>query len=139
MEAISLNIIYHDPKGSTPAQGLYSNVASTGQSGVHFVAGQLAVGAGGEVVGVGDFAAQFDRVFNNLEAVLKGMGGDLRSVLKFTTYVTARPHIDGFMKKRAALFPKIYPDRKFPPNTLLIVQGLVKPEFMLEVEAVVAI
>ena len=134
-----MNIIYRDPKGSNPAQGLYSNVASTGDSHLHFVAGQLAVGAAGEVVGVGDFAAQFDQVFKNLGAVLNGMGGGMRSVLKFTTYVTARSDIDTFMKKRAALFPTLYPDGKFPPNTLLIVNGLVKPEFLLEVEAVVAV
>jgi enamine deaminase RidA (YjgF/YER057c/UK114 family) len=136
---MSLNIIYHDPKGSNPAQGLYSNVGSTKDSHLHFVAGQLSVGAAGEVVGAGDFAAQFDQVFENLEAVLNGMGGNMRSVVKFTTYVTARSDIDVFMKKRATLFPSLYPDKKFPPNTLLIVEGLVKPEFLLEVEAIVAV
>ncbi len=134
-----MNIVYHNPKGSNPAQGLYSNVGSTKGGELHYVAGQLSVGADGEVVGVDDFDRQFDQVFANLDAVLRGMGGSLASVVKFNTFVVDRIYIDRFMKKRAVLFPTIYADEIYPPNTLLIINGLVKLEFLLGVEAIVAI
>lgn len=133
------SILYHNPEGSVPAQGQYSNVGSPTGGELHYVSGQLAVGAEGEVVGVEDFDAQFDCVFKNLEAVIKGMGGSMQSVVKFTTFVTDRAYIEPFMKKRASHFPTLYADGIFPPNTLLIVKGLVKPEFVIEVEAVVAL
>ncbi|MBC2667134.1 RidA family protein [Novosphingobium flavum] len=130
---------YENPEGSNPAQGLYSNVGYVEDGRIRMVAGQLAVGAEGEVVGVGDFDAQFHQVFDNLEAVIRGMGGTMASVLKFSTFVTDRAYIEPFMRLRAARFPSFYADEVYPPNTLLIVQGLVKHEFMIEVEAVVAI
>ena len=40
------------------------------------------------------------------------------------------------MQARAAVFPKLFPGGKCPPNTLLVVNRLVKPEFLIEVEAI---
>jgi enamine deaminase RidA (YjgF/YER057c/UK114 family) len=44
--------------------------------------------------------------------------------------------IERFMKVRAALFPTLFSGTLFPPNTLLVVDRLVKEEFLVEVEAV---
>lgn len=134
-----MKIEYIDPPGSVPAQGLYTSVGHVEGDKYYHVAGQLSVNAEGDIVGPDDFDAQFDQVFGNLEGVLKGLGGSMASVVKFTTFVVSRDCIDPFMKKRAAGFPQWYPSGIYPPNTLLIVQGLVKPEFKIEVEAVVAI
>jgi enamine deaminase RidA (YjgF/YER057c/UK114 family) len=135
----AVTVRYENPEGSNPAQGLYCNVGYADDLKVRYVAGQLAVGADGEVVGVGDFDAQFHQVFDNLISVIEGMGGSAASVMKFNTYMTDRAYIDMFMRLRAERFPSMYPDEIYPPNTLLIINGLVKHEFMIEVEAVVAI
>ncbi|HTP82555.1 MAG TPA: RidA family protein [Alphaproteobacteria bacterium] len=127
---------YENPKGTAPAQGLYSHVGGVSGGTLLFIAGQLAVGAKGEVVGKGDFAAQFRQVFKNLGDVLKGMSCDYGSVIKFTTYLVHSQDIELFMAERARLFPKLFKGA-FPPNTLLIVDRLVKEEFLIEVEAVV--
>jgi enamine deaminase RidA (YjgF/YER057c/UK114 family) len=34
------------------------------------------------------------------------------------------------------VFPKLFPAGKYPPNTLLVVNRLVKPEFLIEIEAI---
>jgi hypothetical protein len=39
------------------------------------------------------------------------------------------------MKARAKVFPRYFPDGAYPPNTLLIVSRLVKPELLIEIEA----
>lgn len=129
---------YENPPGAAPAQGLYSHAARVSAGDLYFVAGQLAVGADGEVIGRGDFAAQFQRVFANLGDVLTGLGADYRSVVKFTTYLVHAQDLEAFMSLRADLFPTLFPDGVFPPNTLLIVDRLVKEEFLIEVEAIVA-
>ena len=33
------------------------------------------------------------------------------------------------------MFPRYFPDGAYPPNTLLIISRLVKPEFLVEIEA----
>jgi enamine deaminase RidA (YjgF/YER057c/UK114 family) len=133
------DVWYENPPGTAPAQGLYSHVGLSRSGTLAFIAGQLSVGAGGEVVGAGNFESQFHQIFNNLADVLKGLETDFNSVLKFTTYLTRSEDIDKFMVLRRDLFPKLFASTNYPPNTLLIVSRLVKPEFLLEVEAIAAV
>ena len=128
---------YLNPPGAGPAQGLYSHVGKAAGSDLLFVAGQVAVSSDGSVVGRGDFAAQFKKVFDNLGDVLAGLNGDFNDVVKFTTYLVHSQDIEKFMELRAALFPRLFRGPLFPPNTLLIIDRLVKEDFLIEVEAVV--
>ena len=128
---------YLNPPGAPPAQGLYSHLTRVKAGELIFVAGQLAVGADGAVVGLHDFEKQFHQVFDNLGAVLSSIGLDYNDVIKFTTYMVHSQDIDKFMPLRAALFPKLFKTPVYPPNTLLVVDRLVKESFLIEVEAVV--
>jgi len=136
-DKLDTDIKYVNPEGACPAQGLYSHATHVPTGPLYFIAGQLSVGSDGSVVGAGDFAAQFRQVFGNLGDVLNGLGCDFDHVVKFTTYLTNPADIDEFMELRAAAFPGFFKGPLLPPNTLLIVRRLVKPEFLLEVEAVV--
>ena len=115
---------------------MYSHVARMAPGELAFIAGQVAVDAKGTPVGVGDLAAQVDQVFANLGEILKDLGTDFESVVQFTTYLTKADNIPAWMSARAAVFPKLFPGGKYPPNTLLVIDRLVKPEFLLEVEAI---
>lgn len=132
-------VIYFNPPTASPAQGLYSHVTRVAAGPLCFVAGQLAVAEDGSVVGAGSFERQFKQVFDNLAAVLEGIGADFNDVVKFTTYMVHSQDIPSFMSLRAKLFPELFNGPLFPPNTLLIVDRLVKEEFLFEVEAVVAV
>ena len=134
---MSNNVQYVNPEGACPAQGLYSHLTRVKAGELIFVSGQLSVGNDGSVVGVGDFDAQFKQVFENLRGVLAGVGTDFNDVAKFTTYMVASQHIPSFMRLRAELFPSLFKTDMYAPNTLLIVDRLVKEEFLIEVEAVV--
>ena len=131
-----VKVWYENPEGAAPAQGLYSHAGCIEDGRTVYLAGQLSVGPGGEVVGAGDFDAQFRQVFQNLHDVLTGLGLGWRSVIKFTTYLTESGNIPDFMRLRAEHFPQWFGGDIFPPNTLLIVDRLVKEEFVLEVEAI---
>jgi len=78
-------------------------------------------------------------VFENLGAVLKGLGASFDDVVKFTTYLVESQDIEKFMRARAALFPTLFANDSYPPNTLLVVDSLVKEHFLIEVEAVARI
>jgi len=127
---------YIDPPGAPPAQGLYSHAARVPAGDLYFIAGQLAVDGDGKVVGRNDFEAQFHKVFENLGVVLAGLGASFDEVAKFTTYFVHSQDIEKFMKLRAELFPKIFRNGKFPPNTICVIDRLVKEDLLLEVEAV---
>ena len=128
-------VTYIDPPGAPPAQGLYSHAARVSAGDLYFIAGQLAVGHKGEIVGKNDFEAQFRQVFENLGTVLEGLGISFDHVAKFTTYFVHSQDIEKFMALRAELFPKIF-SGKFPPNTICVIDRLVKEDFVLEVEAI---
>ena len=129
-------VTYVNPPSAGPPQGMYSHVARMPAGEIAFIAGQVAIDAKGTPVGVGDIAAQVPVVFDNLGKILKDLGADFQSVVQFTTYITSADYIQAFMSARAALFPKLFPDGKYPPNTLLVIDRLVKPEFLIEIEAI---
>jgi enamine deaminase RidA (YjgF/YER057c/UK114 family) len=104
-----------------------------------YIAGQLAVGTGQKSVGEDDFEGQFRQVFANFGAVLEAADMTFDSVVKFTTYVTDPAHISEFYRVRAQVFPELFTGTEYPPNTLLVVQRLVRPEFLLEVEGIAVI
>lgn len=134
---MSDQISYMNPPGACPAQGLYSHATHVPSGPLYFVAGQLSVGADGSVVGKGDFAAQFHQVIGNLGDVLKGLGVGFDEVVKFTTYLVHSQDLEKFMDLRAKAFPTLFKGRSFPPNTLLVIDRLVKEDFLIEIEAVV--
>ena len=135
-DADPAKVRYIDPPAAPPAQGLYSHAARVAAGDLYFIAGQLAVDDAGRVVGKHDFEAQFHKVFDNMGIVLEGLGISFDEVAKFTTYFVHSQDIDKFMKLRAELFPKIFKGGKFPPNTICVIDRLVKEDFLLEVEAI---
>ena len=129
-------IAYLNPPNTCPAQGLYSHATAVPAGGTLHIAGQLSVGLDGSVVGKNDFGAQMRQVLDNLGAVLEGTGLGFNNIVRFTTYMVHSQDIETFMEVRAALFPKLFGGTQYPPNTLLIVDRLVKEEFLIEIEAV---
>ena len=95
------------------------------------IAGQTSTGPDGSIVGEGDPKAQVDQVFANLEAALASVGGTLADVVKTVVYVVGYEHMDAIRAARAGRFGD-----KPPTSTLVVISGLARQEFMLEIEAV---
>lgn len=130
---------YENPPGTAPAQGLYAHIGTSQGGRLIFVAGQLSVNMEGEVVGKDDFEKQFHQVFSNLGAVLRGLKCDFNNVVKFTTLFVHSQDIEKFMRLRQELFPKLFKGTLFPPNTIMVIDRLVKEDFLFEVEAIVCV
>ena len=122
------------PKAFGAPLGMYSHgmIAPGGE--IVVVAGQVGMGQGGQVAG-GDVVAQTKQALHNVRAVVEAAGCAMRDIVRFQTFLTHAGDIDGFMKARAEVFPGYFPDGAYPPNTLLIVSRLVKPELLIEIEA----
>jgi 2-iminobutanoate/2-iminopropanoate deaminase len=127
---------YCNPPSAPPVLGMYSHVARMQPGEIAFIAGQVSVDASGNILGVGDLGRQVQQVFANLGAILRDLGATFESVVQFTTYLTDAGSIPAWMSARSELFPKLFASGAYPPNTLLVVSRLVKPEFLIEVEAI---
>ena len=117
--------------------GQYSHVTRVKASEFLFIAGQVGAGADGKAVG--DFDAQCGQAFANLDAALKSQGASWANLVEFTTYLVHSQDIPGFMQFRLREFPRMFPSGSYPPNTLLMIDRLVKEDFLIEVSAVAAL
>jgi enamine deaminase RidA (YjgF/YER057c/UK114 family) len=133
------DINIYNPSELGPPMGQYSHVTRVKANEFLFIAGMLAGDASGNIVGAGDFDAQTTQVFRNVEAALKSAGASWRNVVQFTTFLVHSQDIPKFMAFRLREFPKMFPDGKYPPNTLLMVDRLVQEPFLVEVQSVAAI
>src|SRR5438067_13246114 len=98
-----------------------------------FVSGQVSMDAGGRLVAPGDFAGQARQVYANLRTALDGAGIAPADVAKLTTYVVGyKPELrPSLAEARAAVF-----GADLPASTLVGVQALAEPGYLLEVEAI---
>ncbi|MNC99286.1 hypothetical protein D3C83_175230 [compost metagenome] len=59
--------------------------------------------------------------------------------MQFTTYLVHSQDIPKFMAWRLREFPGMFPDGKYPPNTLLVIDRLVGEQYLLEVQTIAAL
>jgi enamine deaminase RidA (YjgF/YER057c/UK114 family) len=97
-----------------------------------FVSGHVATDSSGTVVGEGDAEAQSRQIMTNIQAVVTAAGGKMEDVAKITCFVTDIAYYPGYSKVRAETWPK-----DPPASSTVVVAGLVRPEFLVEVEAIV--
>ncbi|MEY7976733.1 RidA family protein [Streptomyces pilosus] len=121
------------PDGVAPA-AQYSHVV-TGTGRLVAVSGQLALDEDGALVGEGDPEAQARQVFENLGRCLAAAGATFDDVVKLTYFVTDMAHMPAVRAARAGHIP----DDRLPAASAVRVAGLVRPEFLLEVEALAVV
>ncbi len=96
-----------------------------------YVSGQVGINADGTCPA--EFPAQAERAFVNLGGVLATAGMDVEDIVKLTVFLTDAADYTKFGGIRAAFLG----DHK-PASTLLIVAGLARAEWKVEIEAVAA-
>jgi 2-iminobutanoate/2-iminopropanoate deaminase len=120
------------PTGIHPPFAPYSHgVEIAAGSRLVFCSGQLGIGADAEIPD--DCGGQAQLCFDNIDAVLREAGMDLRNIVRINAFVSGREHLRPYMEVRNRLFAEPY-----PASTLVIVSGFARPEFVVEIEAVAA-
>jgi enamine deaminase RidA (YjgF/YER057c/UK114 family) len=117
--------------GATPAS---REVVAPGR--MVFLSGQVAFDERREVVGAGDFEAQMRFVFAQLTTVLNSHDLGPESVVSLRTYLTRTQDVAAYRNLRSTIAAELWGDGAAPTNTLLVVQQLVDPRLLIEVEAV---
>jgi len=99
-----------------------------------YISGQVAWDTSGNIVGKGDAGAQARQTFQNLRQVLQAAGGDLKDLMKITTYITNIEDFPAVAEARSEVF-----QGELPASTLIVVEGLFHPDFLIEVEGMAAV
>ncbi len=106
-----------------------------------YIGGQDAVTPTGQVVGIGDIAAQTEQILKNIQAALQAAGAGLEHIIKWNIYIVqGQPLQPGFQ-----VFQKYWGNRPNPPTiTAAYVAGLARSdlwsdEFLVEIDAIAVV
>ena len=120
------------PSSIRPPLARYSHgIAVPAGHRLAITAGQLGIGPDEKIPAGSE--AQADICFANIAAILAEDGMKLENIVRLSVYVTAREHMEGYRRSRDRRFPGTP-----PTTTLIVVAGLARPEFVIEIEAIAA-
>lgn len=114
----------------------YTPVVRVSGGATVYISGQVSADVEGNIVGVGDFEAQARQVFANLSTALASVGADFSHVAKITTYIVN--YEPALREAYGAVRAEVMGDA-LPASTLVGVQALAVPEYLIEVEAIAVV
>ncbi|HVP04124.1 MAG TPA: RidA family protein [Dehalococcoidia bacterium] len=94
-----------------------------------FVAGTVAWGDDGEIVGIGDMYTQAKQTLRNIERALAAAGATMADVVRTRMFMTDVSRWSEVAKAHGEVFGEIR-----PAATGIEVKALVQPEFLVEIE-----
>lgn len=124
------------PQGLHKPTAYTQVVVATGRRLV-FISGQVSIDVDGKLVARDDIAGQARQVYTNLRTALRAAGANPADVAKLTTYVVGyTPELRAVIAEARAT---IFRAGELPASTLVGVQALAEPGYLIEVEAVAVI
>jgi enamine deaminase RidA (YjgF/YER057c/UK114 family) len=117
------------PEGMAAGPGYSHAVSGSGR--LVAVAGQVALDAGGQLVGPGDPEAQIRQTFTNLSRALAAAGALFADVVKLNYFLTDMDMLPALRRVRDEYVDVAHP----PASTAVQVMALFRPEFLVEIEA----
>jgi enamine deaminase RidA (YjgF/YER057c/UK114 family) len=125
------NIRFINPPTLAKPPG-YTHVVEVTRGRTVFLSGQVAFDLSRNIVGLHDFRAQAEQVFENIKAALASVGADFTHVVKLNMYVVDMSQLPVLSEVRDR-----YVNLQNPPtSTLVEVRRLAREEILLEIEAV---
>ena len=113
-----------------PEQGLDNDVCMAVRAGRQvFLRGQTGFALDGSFVGAGDAGAQADNAMRCVKTLLEEAGAKLEHICKVTIYITDRAYRDAVYQAIGRHLKGV-----FPVSTELIVNGLARPEMLMEID-----
>ena len=117
-------------KDAYPEQSLDNDLSMVVIAGNHiFLRGQTAMDLDGHIVGIGDAAAQAENAMACTKILLEEAGSKLEDICKITIYITDRAYREPVYRVVGKWLKGVY-----PVSTGLIVNGLAKPEYLMEID-----
>ena len=117
-------------KDMYPEQNLDNDFCMVVRAGNHiFMRGQTGFSLDGEMVGIGDAAAQADNAMKCVKQLLEEAGGKLEHICKVTIYLTDPRYREDVYRVIGQHLKGV-----FPVSTGLVVQALARPEMVMEID-----
>ena len=130
MESLLIN-----PGQLVKPRGYTHGIKVSGASSLLFLAGQVAWDGEGNLVGEGDFAAQFDKAMENLLVVVSEAGGKAENIVKLNLFLTDKEKYVSSLRSVGEVYRK-HMGRHFPAMTLVEIKSLYEPGTLLEIEGI---
>jgi enamine deaminase RidA (YjgF/YER057c/UK114 family) len=122
-------------KEAYPEQSLDNDVCMVVRANNNvYVRGQTAMDLDGKIVGIGDAAAQTENAMACAKVLLEEAGSKLEDVVKIVIYITDRAYREPVYRVVGKWLKGVY-----PVSTGIIVQGLAKPEYLMEIDIIAEI
>lgn len=130
-----LRIRKFNTRDAYPEQQLDNDVCMAVRAGnTVYLRGQTAMNLDGKIVGIGDAAAQTENAMACAKVLLEEAGATLQDVVKITIYITDRAYREAVYRVVGKWLKGV-----FPVSTGIIVQGLAKPEYLMEIDIIAEI
>ena len=118
-----------------PEQSLDNDLCQAVRAGnTVYLRGQVGSDFDGKVIGEGDPRAQAEQAMKNVKQLLEEAGSRLEHVVKIVVYITAREYREPVYREIGKWLKGVY-----PASTGLIVSGLAKPEWLMEIDVTAVI
>ncbi len=129
---------FYNPETMAKPVSTYSQVAEINDGKLVFIAGQVALDPASKFVGEGDFRAQVEQIFKNIKLAVEASGGSMDDVIKTNYYVAES--VDPGQYSAVREVRDQYINKAAPPtSTFVVVKRLVRPEYLIEVEAIAVV
>ncbi|MYW90089.1 RidA family protein [Amycolatopsis rubida] len=102
------------------------------------VAGQIGARPDGTLAGP-DAEAQTREALANIERLLAAAGAGPEHLVKVFSMVAGTEHLAGFRAASGDVLSRWFPESDWPPQSLIVVSALAKPELAVEIEAMAAV
>ncbi len=129
--------VIQPPEWAKP-KGYSNGMLVSGPTRLLFVAGQVAWDEQEQIVGEGDFAAQFEQALKNVVAVVTEAGGLPEHIVRMTIYLTDCDAYLAAQKAIGAAYRSLM-GKHFPVMSAVGVAALIEPGAMLEIEVTAAL
>jgi len=122
-------------RGAYPEQNLDNDLCMAVRANkTVYLRGQTAMDLDGNIVGVGDAAAQAENAMACAKMLLEEAGASLRDVVKIVIYITDRARRGPVYRVAGRWLKGVH-----QVSTGIIVQGLARPEYLMEIDVVAEI
>ena len=96
-----------------------------------FISGLTATDERGTMVGKGDIVAQTRQIFEKIQTILEAGGGSFDDIVKTVDYIVTTEGYKGTADVRRAYFRN-----GFPAATGIVVKELLRPDALIEIDAI---
>ena len=119
-------------KDTYPDQSLNNDLCQVVRAGnMVFLRGQVGTDLEGNLIGLGDPEAQAEQAMRNVKQLLEESGSCLDHTCKITIYLTDRGYREPVYRVVGKWLKGV-----FPVSTGVVVSGLAKPEWLMEIDVI---